>query len=85
MIDEVVDTLEPHDRTVRAMVKPGLTGPWQVSTMGMVALHDHPELDNAYVRKASFMTDARIILITAASMIGRSAIEPDDLTRRLRW
>ena len=71
MISEVIEKLEPHDRAVRAMVKPGLTGPWQMSTMGSVSLHDCPELDNAYVEHASFMADSRLISMTAASMFGR--------------
>lgn len=57
MIAEVVDTLEPDDRSTRAMVTPGLTGAWPVSTMGSVSLHDHPELNNQYVAQASFRSD----------------------------
>ena len=85
MIDEVIDQLEPIDRTTRSMVKPGLSGPWQISTMGSVALHDHPELDNAYVEHASFVGDVRIIWLTFQTMLGRPALEPSALLRRLGW
>ncbi len=85
MIDEVVDTLEPADRQKRALVKPGLTGPWQISTMGAVALHDHPELDNRYVDNATLAADLRIIAITAATVFGRKPMEPDELAAKLRW
>lgn len=85
MIDEVIDELEPIDRKTRAMVKPGLTGPWQMSTMGSLPLHDHPELDNAYVEHASFTGDVRIIWLTFLGMLGRPELEPAALLKRLRW
>ena len=46
------------------MVEPGLSGPWQISTMGSVALHGHPELDNHYVRSASLLSDMKIMWLT---------------------
>ena len=85
MIDEVVDTLEPDDRIIRSMVRPGLTGPWQISTMGTESLHDHPELDNQYVEKASLASDIRIILITGAAVFGKKSLEPSRLEERLGW
>ena len=85
MIDVVVDELEPIDRKTRALVKPGLTGPWQISTMGSVALHDHPELDNDYVDHASFRSDLHIIWLTFLGMIGKPALEPEELIDRLSW
>ncbi len=85
MIDEVVEELEPDDRTIRAMVKPGLTGPWQISTMGSEPLHDHPELDNQYVRSASLARDVKIMWMTIATSTGRPALDPDELSKRLGW
>ena len=67
------------------MVKPGLTGPWQISTMGTESLHDHPELDNQYVEKASLTSDIRIILITGATVFGKKPLEPKRLGERLGW
>ena len=85
MIDEVVDTLAPTDRINRAKVKPGLTGPWQISTMGSQPLHLHPELDNQFVEKASLASDIRIILITGATVFGKKPLEPRHLESRLAW
>ena len=85
MIDEVVDTLEPEDRATRARVKPGLTGPWQVSSMGLAPLHDHPELDNLYVERASWSSDVRILFLTFLTMLGRKQVEPSALMKTLRW
>lgn len=67
------------------MVRPGLTGPWQISNMGGQSLHDHPELDNQYVEKASFGSDIRIILITATTVFGRKLLEPTRSEERLGW
>ncbi len=85
MIDEVVEELEPIDRKTRATVKPGLTGPWQISTMGSVALHDHPELDNHYVERASFRSDLRIMWLTFLGTLGKKPLEPDALIAQLGW
>ena len=85
MIDEVVALLEPQDRQTRATIRPGLTGAWQVSTMGAVALHEHPELDNQYVEKATFLTDVRLMLVTAGTVIGRKPPTPEALSKLLRW
>ena len=46
------------------MVKPGRIGPWQISTTGSVALHDHPELDDHYVGSASLLSDMKIMWLT---------------------
>lgn len=85
MIDEVVERLEPDDREKRSLVRPGLTGPWQISTMGSAALHDHPGLDNAYVDKATLAGDVRIMVLTVATMLGRKPIDPETLSTTLRW
>ena len=85
MIDEVVVELEPQDRANRARVKPGLTGPWQVSTMGLAPLHDHPELDNLYVERASWSSDVRILALTFWTMLGRKPVESSSLVKTLRW
>lgn len=77
--------LEPSDRINRAKVKPGLTGPWQISTMGSQPLHLHPELDNRFVEKASLASDIRIILITGATEFAKKPLEPRHLESRLAW
>jgi lipopolysaccharide/colanic/teichoic acid biosynthesis glycosyltransferase len=85
MIDEVLAELEVQDRKIRGTVKPGMTGPWQISTMGSVSLHDCPELDNQYVESASLRSDARLIWWTFRSMTGQRALEPEEVVRRLGW
>ena len=73
MIDEVLDRLEPHDRALRSTVRPGMTGAWQISTMGCKALDACPELDRAYVEHATWRTDAWVLWRTALTAVGGRA------------
>ena len=47
MISEVLDELPREERRARSLVRPGLTGVWQVSTAGGRPLQECPELDVA--------------------------------------
>lgn len=60
---EIVARYEPwqHDRHV---VRPGLTGWWQVSGRGDLPMDENTELDLFYVRHQSFSMDLRIALKT---------------------
>jgi lipopolysaccharide/colanic/teichoic acid biosynthesis glycosyltransferase len=49
---------------VRRFVKPGLTGPWQVSGRNEIPFEDMLRLDCAYVRDQSLWGDLRILLKT---------------------
>ncbi len=70
MIDEVLDFVDADARAVRALVRPGLTGAWQVSTAGARPLHECTELDEEYVQRCSFRTDLRILRMTLL-VVGR--------------
>jgi len=61
MIDDVLELLEDDVRDRRVAVKPGLSGLWQVSTMGSLSLDECPELDLAYVENASRRVDLCIL------------------------
>jgi lipopolysaccharide/colanic/teichoic acid biosynthesis glycosyltransferase len=50
--------------TVRRCVKPGLTGPWQVSGRNEIPFEEMLRLDCAYVRDHSLRGDLRILLKT---------------------
>lgn len=54
----------------RHLVKPGVTGLWQVSARGTVPLHQATELDLEYIQKLSFTTDLRILLQTIPAALG---------------
>ncbi len=55
----------------RHAVKPGLTGFWQVYARGDGQLmHEHTELDVAYVRRIGLLTDMKILLLTVPAIVG---------------
>jgi len=60
--------LLPHDQppnpTLRLMVRPGLTGWAQVNGGNLLSAEEKNELDEWYVRNASFLLDMRIFLKT---------------------
>lgn len=48
----------------RTLVKPGLTGPWQLSPHRSAQIHEHPEFDYHYIQNQSITLDLYIILKT---------------------
>jgi lipopolysaccharide/colanic/teichoic acid biosynthesis glycosyltransferase len=48
----------------RLLVKPGITGLWQISPHRGCPIHDHLEYDFFYLRNRSLMLDAVILLQT---------------------
>lgn len=53
-------------------VRPGLTGPWQVSGRNLISYSDRVALDAAYVRNLSFLRDMSIMFGTARSVVLRT-------------
>lgn len=67
---QIVQSYEPWQHR-RHVVKPGLTGLWQVTERGSGRLmHEHVDLDLAYIGQISLKTDLRILLRTAALALG---------------
>ena len=58
----------------RLLVKPGLTGLAQISGRGRLTREEKLDLDVAYVEKACLWLDCRILLATAAQVLGRQGI-----------
>jgi undecaprenyl phosphate N,N'-diacetylbacillosamine 1-phosphate transferase len=85
MIDNVISRLEVDDRRTRAAIRPGLTGPWQISTAGSLSLHACPDLDNDYVANATATSDIKILLGTFQIVFGRPTFAPESLRRHLGW
>ncbi len=54
----------------RHLVKPGLTGLWQISARGRGPMHENGTWDIEYVRTISLATDLRILLKTPIVMLG---------------
>jgi lipopolysaccharide/colanic/teichoic acid biosynthesis glycosyltransferase len=55
----------------RLVVKPGITGLWQVSGRSRVSLHDMYRLDLSYVSEASLLLDLRILIQTVPVVLRR--------------
>ena len=55
----------------RHMVKPGITGPWQISERNGKLMHECTDTDLEYVRDVRFSTDISILARTPIAMIGR--------------
>ena len=84
MIDEVLAHVPPDLRAARERVLPGMTGPWQVSTMGGRALHECPDLDVMYVEHGSFGHDVRYLMWTVARKAAPAQRNPESMRLSLR-
>ena len=65
----IVDGYEPWQHE-RHLVKPGISGLWQVSARGDKPMHERTDVDIAYVERMSFMTDLRILVRTIPAALG---------------
>jgi lipopolysaccharide/colanic/teichoic acid biosynthesis glycosyltransferase len=52
-------------------VRPGITGPWQVSGRSETSYAQRVALDVAYVTHPSLLTDVKILLRTPAAVLAR--------------
>lgn len=58
-----------YDQECYRLLKPGMTGLWQVEGRSQVAHDDRHELDRRYVETWSFWNDLKIILRTPAAVL----------------
>lgn len=52
-------------------VKPGITGPWQISGRNIIPFHKRAKMDYDYARNHSFWRDLVILLKTPGAMISK--------------
>lgn len=67
----LVDRMSDEQKA-RHVVRPGLTGEWQVSARGRLTLHEATDLDLNYIRRMSFTHDLSILVRTPAALFGRT-------------
>lgn len=67
----VVDALELRDHP-RHLVRPGLTGPWQISPYRRHPLHLAMHLDVEYVQRVTLRGDLRILAATVGAVLAGS-------------
>jgi len=69
---ELVSVVDEYDdwQHNRHLVRPGVTGIWQVSERGNTPMHEATQLDLVYLEKISLMTDLTILLRTIPAALG---------------
>ncbi len=67
---EIVARYEPW-QDQRHIVKPGLTGLWQVSSRGTGMMHLHTDVDLEYIEQMGPLTDLKILLWTLPATLRR--------------
>ncbi len=72
-LESVVERFYTDELHQRHLVKPGLTGLWQISARGEGPMHENGEWDIEYVRSVSPLTDLRILLKTPLVIFGDRA------------
>jgi lipopolysaccharide/colanic/teichoic acid biosynthesis glycosyltransferase len=61
----------PHECRVRSAVRPGITGPWQVSGRTHIPFHRMVELDSDYARNWTVRGDLALLVRTLPAVIAR--------------
>jgi lipopolysaccharide/colanic/teichoic acid biosynthesis glycosyltransferase len=67
---DIVSRYEPWQHQ-RHIVKPGVTGLWQVSERGEIPLHEATDMDIAYLETVSFGKDLQILVRTVPAAMGK--------------
>lgn len=67
-LESVVRGNYPEQLKQRHLVRPGLTGLWQISARGCGPMHENGGWDLEYIEKISFLTDIKIVLKTPFAM-----------------
>ena len=67
-LESVVNGDYPENLQQRHLVRPGLTGLWQISGRGNGPMHENGEWDLEYVEQISLLTDLKIICKTPFAM-----------------
>lgn len=55
----------------RHLVKPGVTGLWQITERGKGLMHERTDVDLTYISRLSLLVDLRILLCTIPGALGR--------------
>lgn len=64
-----LEKFTPEWRALRASVKPGVTGLWQVTSGSEDTLREQERLDREYLARQSFLFDVKLIFLTAVKLL----------------
>ena len=67
-LPDIVATYSAFQRK-RLLMKPGLTGLWQVMANHKTPIHQHLKYDLYYLRKADFRLDVKLLVLTLALVL----------------
>ena len=68
---EIVETKYEPWQHQRHLVKPGVTGLWQISARcDGTLMYEHTHVDLEYIKEITFLSDARILLRTVPAILG---------------
>ncbi|VAV92096.1 Undecaprenyl-phosphate galactosephosphotransferase [hydrothermal vent metagenome] len=67
---DIVNNYEPWQHQ-RHIVRPGITGLWQVSERGEIPLHEATDVDLVYLKNLSFGKDLAILIRTIPAAMGK--------------
>ncbi|MCU1357291.1 MAG: exopolysaccharide biosynthesis polyprenyl glycosylphosphotransferase [Acidimicrobiales bacterium] len=79
---EMAEVAEQFDRAfvaARTTVRPGCTGPWQVSESATGLIGEDPRFDLYYLDEARFGLDLRVLWLTFAQLLGAGPLTFDRL------
>lgn len=65
-------SLVTDDFRVREIMRPGVTGPWQVMGRSDIPMHDMLKLDYTYVVSWSLVEDLKLLLRTVTAVMRRT-------------
>lgn len=71
-LESVVKAKYDENLKQRHLVRPGITGLWQISARGNGPMHENGEWDLQYVEQISFLTDIAIMVKTPLAMFGQN-------------
>jgi lipopolysaccharide/colanic/teichoic acid biosynthesis glycosyltransferase len=66
----IVDRYEPWQHG-RHVVKPGITGLWQITARGNGEMHEHTDLDIEYAQRVELRRDLKIMLLTIPAVLAK--------------
>jgi lipopolysaccharide/colanic/teichoic acid biosynthesis glycosyltransferase len=63
-----------REHGLRDLIRPGMTGPWQIAGAWQVPLDEMVELDDAYITGWSLRTDLKLLLQTVLHVLRRRGV-----------
>jgi len=83
-LPSIAERFDPNFVATRTLIRPGVTGLWQLSTGSQHLIGEHPEFDEFYVANASFRFDCWLMAQTFRLEMGGQPLSIADVQRFAR-